>query len=67
MLICHDYDVFMFENLILIDGLTVLLMHDSIMIDRLMFWMMVTEVVSHLEGETFHEILTPIIVWKEDT
>lgn len=40
-------------------------MHDNIMIDKLMSWLMMIEEISHLEGETLHEIPTLIIIWSK--
>jgi len=51
-----ETDIAWFHDLI------VPLMHDSIMIDRLMFWMMMTKGSSHLEGETLHKIPTSIFI-----
>jgi len=47
--------------------LKILLMHDNIMIDRLMSWMMMTKLASQLEGETLNRISTPIINCKKWT
>lgn len=57
-------------NIVWLHDLTILSMHDSIIIDKLMSWMMMIEVASLSERETLHEISTPIInckKWIEDT
>lgn len=42
--------------------LTILLMHESIRIDKLMFWMMMNELTSHSEGETIHKVSASIVI-----
>jgi len=51
-------------DIVWLHDLTVLLMHNNIMIDKLMPWLMLIEVASHTERETLHKIPTLIIICR---